>query len=136
MGALSRRLVAAAAAALFLACGPGQALATRGQLGIGWARILAGEEARYPAIAPLAASRVESEPIYLRVAFVAGAIGGSHERQVCPLLVHDPHGFTRVAQHVLFGSRASHAYAQARHWPIAAVVRSYRDGVAFGCRRA
>lgn len=134
MGALSARTAAVAAAVCLVGVAAGPALATDGQLGLGWSGVLAGQEARYPAIAPRAAARVASEPVYLRVAFVAGAIGGWREREVCPLLAHDPGGFTRVARSVLFGSRAAHAVARARRWPIAVMVRSYRAGVAFGCR--
>lgn len=135
MGALRGRAAAAAAAAgLVLASGVSSALAIRGQVRIGWARILSREEARYPAIAPLAASRVAGDPDDLRVAFVAGAIGGWRERQVCPLLARDPDGFARAARRVLFGGRT--AAARRAHWPVAGLVRSYRDGVAFGCRVA
>jgi hypothetical protein len=134
VGALSRRAAAATAAVCLVAGGAGPALATHGQLGLGWSGVLARQEARYPAIAPRAAARVANEPVYLRVAFVAGAVGGWREREVCPLLANDPHGFTRVARSVLFGSRAAHAVARRRRWPIAVMVRSYRAGVAFGCR--
>jgi hypothetical protein len=128
-------IVGALALLAALGAGVGAAAGGREGAGPGWARLLAQEEARFPAIAPLAATQVTSRPLYLEVAYVAGAIGGWGERQVCPLLDRDPHGFLLAARHVLFARHAAYAYARARRWRPAEVVGAYRDGVAFGCSR-
>jgi len=98
-----------------------------------WQSLLSRDDVRFPAIGPLADAQVSAEPLYFQIAYVAGAIGGWGEPDVCPLLHQDPRGFDRAARDELFKSPADYSYIESRGWSVGSVLAAYRNGVLFGC---
>jgi len=100
-----------------------------------WQQLLSRDDLRFPAIGPIADARVSSEPLYFQIAYVAGAIGGFREPDVCPLLHRDPGGFDRAARHEIFRSPADYSYIESQGWSVGSILATYRSGVLFGCSR-
>jgi hypothetical protein len=126
------------ALALLGACLAGAAGASRGGDASPqrWQNVLSRDVVRFPAIGPIADAQVSAKPLYFQIAYVAGAIGGWGEPDVCPLLTQDPRGFDRAARHEIFRSRADYSYVQSQGWTVDSVLATYRDGVRFGCAHA
>jgi hypothetical protein len=101
-----------------------------------WQSVLSRDDLRFPAIGPIADAQVSAEPLYFQIAYVAGAIGGWDEPDVCPLLHRDPHGFDRAARDEIFRSRADYSYVRSQGWSVDSVLATYREGVRFGCSHA
>jgi hypothetical protein len=127
--------VLVACTAVLVACVAGTAAGSRGSDASPqrWQQVLSRDDVRFPAIGPIADAQVSAKPLYLQIAYVAGAIGGWGEPDVCPLLDRDPRGFDRAASHEIFKSPADYHYIQAHGWSVSSVLATYREGVRFGC---
>jgi hypothetical protein len=93
----------------------------------------------HPRVTRAALARVKSRPLYFQMIYVSGAIGVTssaakpgQRREMCNLVKGDPTRFDAVARAAIF-TPSELSYIQSKGWSVSSVVRTYRQGVIFGC---
>jgi hypothetical protein len=125
-------LVVVAAAAVLAAASPVGAASPDPRRAV-WQGALQVDMKRYPRVTRAALARVPSQPLFARIIFVSGAIGGKYTRAICSSAKAHPADFEALVRKRLFSGAADRRYIASRGWTVAQVVALYRRGVVFGC---